>query len=166
LRVARRGSNGDATKPTFGATNPVRMGVEHRPPHCAYIGLHSWTQFSPAGSVSLQFSSRTVRWPRKSRSTPAALAVHRSLIDGPPQPFAPDDPVYGAPWPAKPALLYLGRPEAQCERGLLAFPASMMIRLRHNPFYGPMANGIDGFVAARRRGQPADAKKKSVIRAI
>ncbi len=64
-------------------------------------------------------------------------------------PFPPDDPVYGAHRPAKPSLLYLGRPEAQRERGLLAFPASMIIRLRHNPLYEPTAKAIDGFVAAR-----------------
>jgi alpha-beta hydrolase superfamily lysophospholipase len=63
-------------------------------------------------------------------------------------PFPPDDPVYGAVVPAGSTQIFLGRPSAQGERGLLAFPETMMVRLRHNPFFGPMARSIEEFLAA------------------
>jgi pimeloyl-ACP methyl ester carboxylesterase len=63
-------------------------------------------------------------------------------------PFSPEDPVYGARPPAAQLLLYLGRPELRGERGLLAVPASDLIRLRHNPFFAYVRACVDAFLDA------------------
>jgi hypothetical protein len=61
-------------------------------------------------------------------------------------PFPPDDPVYGAAGPAKPALIFLGRPELLGERGLLAVSSSVLMRLRHNPFFAYVEKRLDEFL--------------------
>jgi hypothetical protein len=61
-------------------------------------------------------------------------------------PFAPDDPVYGAERPAKPALIFLGRLELLGERGVLAVSPSVLMRLRHNPFFAYVEKRVDEFL--------------------
>jgi hypothetical protein len=61
-------------------------------------------------------------------------------------PFSPGDPVYGASRPQNPALLYLGRLGLLGEKGLLAVPASDLIRLRYNPFFAYVLERIRGFL--------------------
>jgi hypothetical protein len=61
-------------------------------------------------------------------------------------PFPPDDPVYGATRPAHPALIFLGRPEVLGERGLLAVSPSVLMRLRHNPFFAYMEKRLEEFL--------------------
>lgn len=63
-------------------------------------------------------------------------------------PFSPEDPVYGAHAPAVEKLLYLGRLDVLGERGLLAVPASDLVRLRHNPFYSYLEASVDAFLDA------------------
>jgi hypothetical protein len=43
----------------------------------------------------------------------------------------------GRPW--------LGRLAAQGERGVAAVPATVLLRIRHNPLFGYMADRIDAF---------------------
>ncbi len=60
-------------------------------------------------------------------------------------PFPPDDPVYGAQPPEGKRLPYLGRLAAQGERGVIAVPATAVLRIRHNPFFGYLADRVDAF---------------------
>ena len=62
-------------------------------------------------------------------------------------PFPPDDPVYGAEPPPKPRMIFLGRPELLGERGLLAVSPTVLMRLRHNPFFPYVEKRIDDFLA-------------------
>lgn len=62
-------------------------------------------------------------------------------------PFRADDPLYGAD-PPRDGRIYLGRLEAQGERDVVAVPASALLRLRHNPFYGYLAARVDEFTQA------------------
>ncbi len=50
-------------------------------------------------------------------------------------PFSPRDPVYGGSRRPQDKIIYLGRPEALGERGLLAVSPANLMRLRHNPFF-------------------------------
>ena len=50
-------------------------------------------------------------------------------------PFPPDDPLYGVGPPPIEDRVFLGEMAVKGERGLLRFPASWLMRLRHNPFY-------------------------------
>ena len=50
-------------------------------------------------------------------------------------PFPPDDPLYGVGPPPHEDRIFLGEMAVKGERGLLRFPASWLMRLRHNPFY-------------------------------
>lgn len=61
-------------------------------------------------------------------------------------PVPPDDPVYGERRPANPTLIAIGAAELRGEKGLLAFPAEQLIRLRHNPFYAYLEGVIDAFL--------------------
>ena len=59
-------------------------------------------------------------------------------------PFPPDDPIYGAnPDPDKThPWITLGAISVRGERGLLLFPDSYFMRLRHNPFHSYMSERI------------------------
>ena len=59
-------------------------------------------------------------------------------------PFPPDDPVYGASG-KNGELLHIGGIELRGETGVLAIPASLLSRLRHNPFYAYQAERIREF---------------------
>ena len=96
------------------------------------------TRTRKAGTRELVESPLGMQWPRNIFSL-----SHVAL------PFPPDDPVYGAVRPANSPLMFLGRLEVQGERGLLAVGPAAMLRLRHNPFFEPMAAEIDAFVARR-----------------
>lgn len=50
-------------------------------------------------------------------------------------PFPPGDPLYGVGPPADEDRIFLGQMDVRGERGLLRFPASWLMRLRHNPFF-------------------------------
>ena len=66
-------------------------------------------------------------------------------------PFPPDDPVYGVRGD-KGRLLNIGGAELRGETGVLAIPATLLTRLRHNPFYSFQARRILEFcdhIAAR-----------------
>lgn len=62
-------------------------------------------------------------------------------------PFPPDDPIYGAQPPGEKGRPYLGRLAAQGERGVAAVPATVLLRIRHNPLFGYMADRVDAFTA-------------------
>jgi alpha-beta hydrolase superfamily lysophospholipase len=91
------------------------------------------------------------------RRTPASRDVAREnpRLTWPPHVYSlshvalsipPDDPVYGAVRPGRPAVIYLGHPQLQGERGLLTVPADQLIRLRYNPFYAYVEARIDAFL--------------------
>ncbi|MCA9286066.1 MAG: alpha/beta hydrolase [Phycisphaerales bacterium] len=50
-------------------------------------------------------------------------------------PFSPTDPVYGTAEATEVTKLPLGSLDLRGETGVLMIPSSMMLRLRHNPFY-------------------------------
>jgi alpha-beta hydrolase superfamily lysophospholipase len=50
-------------------------------------------------------------------------------------PISPDDPIYGAQRPKQSRGIYLGRLGLQGEDGLLAIPATALLRMRFNPFF-------------------------------
>jgi hypothetical protein len=54
--------------------------------------------------------------------------------------------VYGAERPAQQVLIFLGRPELLGERGLLLVSPSVLMRLRHNPFFGYLERRLDEFL--------------------
>ena len=60
-------------------------------------------------------------------------------------PFPPDDPVYGA-GPPKDGRIYLGQPELLGERGFLTVPPTVLMRLRHNPFFPYVERRIEAFL--------------------
>ena len=64
-------------------------------------------------------------------------------------PFPPDDPVYGAIRPAQEKMIFLGRPELLGENGVLAIAPSVLLRLRHNPFYSYLIHRVEHFLEAR-----------------
>ena len=65
-------------------------------------------------------------------------------------PFPPDDPLYGAQPPVEKGRPWLGRLAAQGERGVAAVPATVLMRIRHNPLFGYMADRIDTFTGGAR----------------
>jgi alpha-beta hydrolase superfamily lysophospholipase len=97
------------------------------------------------------------------------VAVHRAVQDGsimreptglkwPPGvyslshlavPFPPDDAHYGAAKPKSLEGIYLGHPQLLGERGLLAIPASGLMRLRFNPFFAYMEQRVLDVVQAK-----------------
>jgi alpha-beta hydrolase superfamily lysophospholipase len=94
--------------------------------------------------VALRRRARTVESTREATGLEWPLGVyslaHVAL------PFPPDDPVYGATPPARRKTLYLGKVELLGERGVLAVPASALLRLRHNPFFPYVERRLDAFV--------------------
>ncbi len=75
-------------------------------------------------------------------TTPTGLAWPRGVLSlsHVALPFPPDDPLYGTRAPADSDRIYLGRIAVQGERGLLRFPPSWLVRLRHNPFFAVLEN--------------------------
>lgn len=65
-------------------------------------------------------------------------------------PFPPDDPLYGAQPPVEKDRPWLGRLAAQGERGVAAVPATVLLRIRHNPLFSYMADRIDTFTGGAR----------------
>jgi esterase/lipase len=104
--------------------------------NAASAQVHAVTR--PAGGTQNRPEPLDLSWP----AGVFALA-HVSL------PFPPDDPVYGdRPNPER--HLPLGRVEARGETGVLVVPASLITRLRHNPFYEYQAKRILEFAEALR----------------
>ncbi len=68
-------------------------------------------------------------------------------------PFPANDPLYGDT-PPGPGQLYLGRLMVQGERGLLLFPDSWLLRIRHNPFYPYLEARTMGWLSRTDDGPP------------
>jgi alpha-beta hydrolase superfamily lysophospholipase len=96
----------------------------------AVVALHR-----RAGATGTTREATGLAWP------PSVFSLSHIAL-----PFPPDDPVYGAVRPAQPALLFLGRPELLGERGLLAVSPSVLMRLRHNPFFAYVEKRLDEFL--------------------
>jgi pimeloyl-ACP methyl ester carboxylesterase len=92
-----------------------------------------------AGTVVIESEATGMKWPAGVFSL-----SHVAL------PFSPDDAVYGASPPKTSGLIYLGKTEALGERGLLAIPASSLMRLRHNPFFDYLATRTTAFLQESR----------------
>jgi hypothetical protein len=99
-------------------------------------------QRRPALGNEVTHTPTTLRWPRGVFSL-----SHVAL------PFPPDDPVYGERRPEHPTVIYLGRLDIAGERGVLALPATLMLRLRHNPFYGYVEQRLDAFLETLEAGR-------------
>jgi hypothetical protein len=89
------------------------------------------------GSLTLTRRPTDLEWP------PQVFSLSHTAL-----PFAPDDPVYGSRPPTAAQLIYLGRPEALGERGLLAVSPTVLMRLRNNPFFSYIELRLDEFLAA------------------
>ncbi len=89
------------------------------------------------GSLTVTREPIGLEWP------PQVFSLSHTAL-----PFQPDDPVYGANPPAKPGLIYLGRPELLGARGFLAVSATVLMRLRHNPFFSYVERRLDAFLEA------------------
>jgi len=92
-------------------------------------------QRRPAGSSQVLTDPTGLAWPEGIYSL-----SHVAL------PIPPEDPLYGAVRPAGSRVLYLGRPALLGERGLLAVPATDLMRLRFNPFFSYMDESIGNFL--------------------
>jgi len=66
-------------------------------------------------------------------------------------PFSSDDPLYGARPDDSDSVLHLGDLAFRGERGLLSFPDSWLLRLRHNPFYDFLKERTVRWVEAREQ---------------
>jgi alpha-beta hydrolase superfamily lysophospholipase len=99
----------------------------------------------PAGRSHVLTEPTRLTWPRGIYSL-----SHVAL------PFPPDDPLYGAIRPSGQHILYLGRPELLGEWGILAVPATDLIRLRYNPFFSYMDQTINKFLGLRRIANKLD----------
>jgi len=62
-------------------------------------------------------------------------------------PFPPADPLYGAQPPARQSSIYLGKPGAYGERGVLAIAPAELMRLRHNPWFDYLWTRTRAFVS-------------------
>ena len=89
------------------------------------------------GSLTLTRRSTDLEWP------PQVFSLSHTAL-----PFAPDDPVYGSRPPTTAQLIYLGRPEMLGERRLLVVSPTVLMRLRHNPFFSYIELRLDEFLAA------------------
>lgn len=92
-----------------------------------------------AGAADVRIEETPLKWPIGVFSL-----SHVAL------PFAPADPVYGGPARERQKIIYLGNPEVQGERGLLAIAPSSLIRLRHNPFFDYLAARAEAQVLGAR----------------
>ena len=104
-----------------------------------------------------------------SRETDEVVAAHKPPFSGRPKqvkelgatwpsavfslshvalPFPPDDPLYGQTAPEDTDQIYLGHIALQGERGVLALPPTMLLRLRYNPFYQHLQEGALEWIEA------------------
>ena len=88
-----------------------------------------------AGSTEVVREATDLEWPRHIFSL-----SHVAL------PFPPDDPVYGAGPPPKSGRVHLGQPELLGERGFLAVPPTVLMRLRYDPFFPYVERRIGEFL--------------------
>lgn len=86
-----------------------------------------------AGSKEIVRQPLNIAWPSN------VFALSHVAI-----PFPPDDPVYGVGEYGG-RLLNIGGVELRGETGVLAIPATLLSRLRHNPFYSYQAQRIREF---------------------
>jgi hypothetical protein len=104
--------------------------------NAASAQVHAVTR--PAGGAQTRPEPLALAWP----AGVFALA-HVSL------PFPPDDPVYGSQ-PSGERQIPLGTLEARGETGVLVVPASLITRLRYNPFFDYQSRRILEFSEAVR----------------
>jgi hypothetical protein len=104
--------------------------------NAASAQVHAVTR--PAGGTQTRPDPLDLAWP-----VGVFALAHVSL------PFPADDPVYGAQ-PANERELPLGRLEARGETGVLVVPASLITRLRYNPFFDYQSRRIVEFCEAVR----------------
>jgi len=88
----------------------------------------------PAGAADWSEEPLDLAWPRSIYSL-----SHVAL------PFPPDDPIYGA-GPEQVAPFPLGRVEPRGERGAMAVPITLLMRLRYNPFFPYVERRVIEFV--------------------
>ena len=93
-------------------------------------------QRKQSGSASINVIPIDYRWPDSTFSL-----SHIAL------PFPPDDPLYGTERPAGSNELFLGDPNFIGETGQLVFPASWLMRIRHNPFYEFLEQGTVNWIS-------------------
>jgi hypothetical protein len=87
------------------------------------------------GSASVETCETGLSWPEGVYSL-SHVAV----------PFPPDDPIYGQDKPASSESIFLGKVALRGEKNVLRVPATDMLRLRYNPFYGYMRQRILSFL--------------------
>jgi pimeloyl-ACP methyl ester carboxylesterase len=91
---------------------------------------------APPGRESWSKTPLDLQWPRGIFSL-----SHVAM------PFREDDPIYGVGGdPDDPRDLRLGGVEARGERGVLAVPLDLLMRLRFNPFYPYVAQRVEGWL--------------------
>lgn len=67
-------------------------------------------------------------------------------------PFPPDDPVYGrGPIDPTEGPVRLGSLFAKGEKKVLHISADDLLRMRYNPFFGYMAERVEGWIEAERK---------------
>jgi esterase/lipase len=99
--------------------------VERERPVGAPPGRESWSK-TPLG----------LEWPR------GVFSLSHVAM-----PFREDDPIYGVGGdPKDPRDLRLGTVEARGERGVLAVPLDLLMRLRFNPFYPYVAKRVEDWI--------------------
>jgi alpha-beta hydrolase superfamily lysophospholipase len=85
-----------------------------------------------AGETEWTDSALGLEWP------PMVYSLSHVAI-----PFPPDDPVYGARDPdGETSVLNIGGIAARGERGMLALPMDLLMRLRYNPFFPYLAERL------------------------
>ena len=92
-----------------------------------------------AGQEKWSVEELDMEWPRGIYSL-AHVAV----------PFPPSDPFYGDGSGTTENSLPLGSLELRGERGVFGIPASLMLRLRHNPFFSYVEKRVSDFVKRER----------------
>jgi alpha-beta hydrolase superfamily lysophospholipase len=109
-----------------------------------FIGNASPDSFAIAARYKTPFSTEpalteqlNLEWP------PYVISLSHVAV-----PFSPDDPLYGNTRPADRGTIYLGELALRGERGLSALPAEWVLRMRYNPFYEVVEDGVLDWVNA------------------
>jgi alpha-beta hydrolase superfamily lysophospholipase len=108
--------------------------------------LTALTNESASSNALVELRRRAPGEPLTRSATSLAWPAHVFSLSHVALPFPPDDPVYGASPPAAPGSIWLGRPELLGERGLLRVSPTVLMRLRHNPFFAVLERRIDEFL--------------------
>ena len=103
----------------LGAVEGASLGI----PLGTLLGLRLGTELGP-WLGTLEGESLGMQWPD------GVISLSHVAL-----PFPADDPIYGAGPPPSEDTIFLGESNIRGERNLLRIPASLLIRLRHNPFF-------------------------------